>query len=114
MSDALVIVDLTAGMELQGSENKLNGQINRAEKQDMAVFYILQEGEELHPLVDEAVASSVLRYSEDNPYRNSRLDAQLTGRDIDNVTYIGRGELLDDMVEKDENRGRSAKADQKI
>lgn len=113
-SEALVIVGLDDTMELEGSENKLNGMVNRAEKQDMAVFYILPEGSNLHPLVDEAIVSSILRYSEDDPYNETRLDGHLTGREIDDVIYVGRGELLEEMKSADEERGRSATVDQKV
>jgi len=114
MSEALVIVGLTGEMELEGAENKLNGMIQRAEVQDMTVFYLLPVGADLHPLVDEAVVSSVLKYNGDDPYTEARLDAQLSGREIDDVIYIGRGELVDEMKAKDEERGRSATVDRKV
>jgi len=114
MSEALVIVGLDSEMELEGKENKLNGMVKKAEKTDMAVFYLLPEGADLHPVVDEAVVSSILRYGEDNPYDEARLDAQLTGRDIDDVTYVGRGELVEGMESRDEERGRSATVDRKV
>lgn len=110
MAEAIVVVDASGFENIDNQAvNSINGQINRAENNDLSLFYVLPEGADLHEDIKEMTgAFSILRYSdEEDFYQDARIDEQIENRNIDEVTIIGISKKSEEVANKEKARGRA-------
>jgi len=105
---AVFAVDVHAGAEMTDSEvESVNKTVEKAQQNDERMFYVLPEGEALDSRVIEKTVSSIIRYNpeKEDPYKQARVDSQVTHREITQTQFVGAGKLQK-FSDEEEKRGR--------